>query len=388
MSTWPLRKLSAIADGITYGLTASAQSQAHGPQFLRITDIQDDKVSWADVPFCECTKREAAAFKLQAGDLVFARTGATTGKSFLIRSCPDEVVFASYLIRVRPGHDIDPLFLSHFFKSENYWSQVNQSARGAAQPGINATVLGTLRVPVPALDEQRRIAAILDQAEALRAKRRQALAKLDTLTQSLFRHFFDDPEVGNFPQQRLGDLLEFLTSGSRGWASHYADVGAKFLRIQNVRAGRLECAEMAYVEAPQTAEARRTKVVPGDVLLSITADLGRTAVVPAGIGEAYINQHLSILRSSRLNPEYLSSYLQSPGGRRQIMAKNREGVKAGLNFDDVRSVQIPIPLRPLQDAFSAAKASLEKQRLRLQVAGKALEALGDSLQHRAFRGEL
>ena len=103
----------------------------------------------------------------------------------------------------------------------------------------------------------------------------------------------------------LGSLLTFLTSGSRGWAGYYAESGVPFLRIQNVGRNRLMLDDLAFVRPPSTAEAARTSVQAGDVLLSITADLGRTAVVPQGLGKAYINQHLSILRTTGVDPGYL-----------------------------------------------------------------------------------
>lgn len=154
--------------------------------------------------------------------------------------------------------------------------------------------------------------------------------------------------MSNWPVVRLGDDLRFLTSGSRGWATYYRDDGAVFLRIQNVRNGRLVLDDIAFVQPPQTAEARRTRVMPGDVLLSITADLGRTAVIPDDIGDAYINQHLAILRPRRLDPRFLSAYLASPLGQTQIARLNRQGVKAGLNFEDIRSLTVPIPPLPEQ----------------------------------------
>ena len=92
-----------------------------------------------------------------------------------------------------------------------------------------------------------------------------------------------------WPLARLGTLLTFLTSGSRGWAAHYAAEGDLFLRIQNVGRNKLLLDDTAFVRAPDTAEARRTQVQAGDVLLSITADLGRTAVIPDDIGRAFIN---------------------------------------------------------------------------------------------------
>ena len=141
---------------------------------------------------CECDERETSAAQLRTGDIVFARTGATTGKSFLIRECPPNAVFASYLIRVRLGRQAEPRYVSHFFQTQDYWSQITKSARGVAQPGVNATTLKSLSVPLPALAEQRRIAEILDKAEALRTKRRAALAKIDILPQAIFLELFGD----------------------------------------------------------------------------------------------------------------------------------------------------------------------------------------------------
>src|SRR4029079_12064750 len=124
---------------------------------------------------------------------------------------------------------------------------------------------------------------------------------------------------------KLGDKLDFLTSGSRGWAAFYAEGGASFIRIQNVKSDELDLSDIAYVDAPNTAEAKRTRVQYGDVLLSITSDLGRTALVSSDIGEAYINQHLAILRTLQFEPRYLSAALASPAGQAAIHRKNREG---------------------------------------------------------------
>ena len=107
--------LGDLAELIDYGMTASAVESPVGPKFLRITNIQNNSVDWDSVPWCECDTKEAAKSKLTDGDIVFARTGATTGKSFLIDGCPDESVFASYLIRVRVNDRLSPRFLAHFF---------------------------------------------------------------------------------------------------------------------------------------------------------------------------------------------------------------------------------------------------------------------------------
>ena len=113
--SWPTVMLGEIAKSVDYGLTASATDRPVGPKFLRITDIQDDAVDWASVPYCVADSGQVSRNRLADGDIVFARTGATTGKSFLVRNPPNNAVFASYLIRVRASERLDSVFLSHFF---------------------------------------------------------------------------------------------------------------------------------------------------------------------------------------------------------------------------------------------------------------------------------
>ena len=261
---------------------------------------------------------------------------------------------------------------------------------GVAQPQITGQSLARFRIPLPPLAEQKRIAAILDAADALRAKRREALAQLDALLQSSFLTLFGDPVANpmGWPMVTVGSEVEFLTSGSRGWAQYYAEVGDVFIRIQNLRGGVLDLSDIAYVNAPESAEAKRTKVEPGDVLLSITADLGRTAVVPDGIGKAHINQHLAILRFRSMNPTFVSHQIASAGCQTQFVTLNRAAVKAGLNFNDVRSIRLTIPPLPLQQKFAAIVESIERQKTTQRAHLAELEALFAALQHRAFRGEL
>jgi len=293
---------------------------------------------------------------------------------------------------LRPHSDrLDGRYLVHFLRCDQV--RVNGERRmtgSAGQRRVPRQFLESLLIPLPPLPEQRRIAAILDKADALRAKRREALAELDQLTQSIFIEMFGNIQTihNNWPVKPLGEMLDFLTSGSRGWAQHYTDSGDLFLRIQNVRHDELDLSDVAYVSAPDSAEAKRTKVHEGDVLLSITADLGRSAVVPKDIGKAHINQHLSILRTKSLVPRYLSAFIASPAGQIEVMGRNKQGVKAGLNFDDIKSFRIPVPPRHLQRDFAMRVEKVGKQ---IRIHGHSvteLDSLFTSLQHRAFRGEL
>ena len=283
---------------------------------------------------------------------------------------------------------VSPDFLFWWLRSHQ--EEIQRKGRGATFKEVSKKIVEGLQLPLPPLAEQKRIAGILDAADALRAKRREALAQLDTLLQSTFLDMFGDPVTNpmGWDVVSVGDEIGFLTSGSRGWAKYYAEDGDTFIRIQNLKDGQLDLGDIAFVNAPESAEAKRTRVEPGDVLLSITADLGRTAVVPDGISKAHINQHLAILRFENLNPVFISYQLASQGGRAQFERLNREGVKAGLNFNDVKSIRLTNPPFNLQYRFAAIVKSIERQKTSQRAHLAELDTLFASLQSRAFQGEL
>lgn len=162
---WVTKTLGDVS-AINYGYTESATSEPVGPRFLRITDIQDDRVDWDSVPYCKMEAADMPKYRLASGDIVFARTGATTGKSFLVYD-PPEAVFASYLIRLRLSDKaLLPEFVSLFFQTAGYWRSIREGSSGSAQGGFNASKLAALKIPVPPLAEQRRIVGVLDEAFA------------------------------------------------------------------------------------------------------------------------------------------------------------------------------------------------------------------------------
>jgi len=159
---WIPLAVGDVVETIQYGHTASAKSSGDGPKFLRITDIQDGSVDWSQVPVCNIDKRNLEKYCLDRGDIVFARTGATTGKSYVIRDCPNSTVFASYLIRLRVCKGVEPRFLWYFFQTSDYWRQIETRSAGIAQPGVNATKLATLCLPIAPSPEQTRIVDAID----------------------------------------------------------------------------------------------------------------------------------------------------------------------------------------------------------------------------------
>jgi len=205
---WTYTSVREVSRTIQYGYTQSGTSEPIGPKFLRITDIQNGRVDWEKVPHCEISEGEKAKYALGGGDIVFARSGATTGKSYLIRECPPSV-FASYLIRVQPFPQVLPEYLYAFFQTATYWNQI--TTRGNAQPNANAQVLGSVVSPLaPVLEQEKIVASIADlfaQADAIEAEVDAARRRAEKLEQSILARAFRGELVSQDPNDKPAAIL-------------------------------------------------------------------------------------------------------------------------------------------------------------------------------------
>ena len=254
---------------------------------------------------------------------------------------------------------------------------VIERAQNLLRLAVHGHFGGLIHGLLTTLDEQRKIAAVLDKVSDLIAKRRQQLDMLDEMVKARFVEMFGDPKLNpnDYPVCPLSEYIDFLTSGSRGWAQYCTDNGTEwFVTIKNVKDCRISVNNMQSVNAPNNAEARRTKVQEGDLLISITADLGRTGVVTKEIAEhgAYINQHLTCIRLNQtmLHPLYVAHFMESPAGKEQFETKNQSSVKAGLNFDSINSLRIMVPPIDKQNLFAAFVAQVDKSKFSCRRAGK------------------
>ena len=154
---WCWVRVYDISYAIIYGVSESAKSEGKY-KLLRITDIQNNKVNWNTVPLTDYPEEKAASYTLRTGDILFARTGATVGKSYLVdNSVPENSIYASYLIRVQVSSIINSNYVKYFFESGFYWNQIADNSVGVGQPNVNGTSLGNLWLPIPPIQEQERI---------------------------------------------------------------------------------------------------------------------------------------------------------------------------------------------------------------------------------------
>ena len=268
--------------------------------------------------------------------------------------------------------------------------ELNTKGTGSTFKAINKKILAETDIPLPSLKRQEQIVKQLSCLDTLLSRKKQQLSKLDQLVKSRFIEMFGDPVKNpyHWTISRLEHSIKFITSGSRGWSQYFSNDGELFITIKNVKNSKIIFNEVQYIHPPKNAEAARTKVQEDDLLISITADLGRTGVVTKFIAEkgAYINQHLTCIRldKSKLLPIFVSYFLESPAGKKQFSQKNQTGVKAGLNFDAIKSLQIFIPPLSLQEQFASFVQQVDKIKSSVKQSLEKLETLKNSLMQEYF----
>ncbi len=168
--SWTWGRWGELSESIQYGYNAPAQENGR-ILMIRISDIQNNTIIWDKVPYCQIPENEINNYLIKKNDILFARTGGTVGKSYLVTDEPRSAIYAGYLIRTRYSSSLEPKFLKSFMESELYWSQLTNGTRGAAQPNCNGQTLSKMILPIPPLSEQqeivRRLDAIMDTVSSL-----------------------------------------------------------------------------------------------------------------------------------------------------------------------------------------------------------------------------
>ena len=160
--TWCWCRWGELSQSIQYGYNAPAKETGR-IKMVRISDIQDNKVLWDTVPFCDIDEESIETYLLKPNDILFARTGGTVGKSYLVKAVPEEAIYAGYLIRTRYSNSLSPEYLKFFMESELYWNQLRNGTIATAQPNCNGKTLANMFVPVPPLAEQKRIVEKIEE---------------------------------------------------------------------------------------------------------------------------------------------------------------------------------------------------------------------------------
>lgn len=387
MTAWPVRTIGDLCDLVAGGTPARTEPKHFGGgiPWVKIGDMLDGVVNSTEETISPAGLRESAAKVLPAGTTllsIFATIGRTAVLG--VDAATNQAIVG---LTPRRGSELDPAYLRRYLDSQV--PVMTGAARGVAQANLNASMVRGWPIPLPPLPEQRRIADILDKADALRAKRRAALALLDTLTQSIFLDMFGDPATNPkaWPTRQVEEVADVVTGNtpSRARPEYYGDE-LDWIKSDNI------LFEDYYV----TAASERLSAA--GVAVGRTAPAGSILVVciagsPASIGRAAMtnktvafNQQINALIPRAGNPHFLLGQLRA--NQRLVQSASTASMKGMVSKSKLAALRVIWPPVSEQDRFAKAIDRVRPLQERSQRSLAHLDALFASLQHRAFSGEL
>ncbi|UUT23673.1 restriction endonuclease subunit S [Pseudomonas sp. T8] len=307
------------------------------------------------------------------------RRQIASGEWIVFRS---ERVFPNYLRQVLVSDDFNAKFMN------------TVAGVGGSLLRARPAEVAKIKIPLPPLPEQRRIAAILDKADALRAKRREAIAKLDQLLQSVFLEMFGATLEATTSVAELAPSAGAIRTGPFGSQllhSEFVDHGIAVLGIDNAVSNTFAWAKPRFITEEKYSQLSRYRVNPGDVLITIMGTCGRCAVVPNDIPTAINTKHLCCISidRTRCEPEFLHSYfLLHPVARNYLESRAKGAIMAGLNMGIIKELPVALPLIEKQRHFVSIKKSLGRQLEQALTQENRFDELFAGLQQHAFAGTL
>ena len=355
--------------------------------WVKSGELRESVINETEEHVTEAALRETNVKLVPAGALLLAMYGATVGRLGILGV---EATTNQAVCHIVPDPKAAEVrFLFHALSNQ----VANLVARGVggAQPNISQGIIKDLKLALPPLAEQRRIAEVLDRAEALRAKRRAALAQLDSLTQSLFLDLFGDPMTNQkgWKTCLLEDIAKKITDGTHK-TPVYKDSGIEFLSAKDLKEGGIAWGTEKFISEEEHRElVRRCNPELGDILLAKSGSLGNVAIIDRS-HQFSLFESLCLIKHDRerIEGQFLTGLLRAPSMLAHLLGKNKGVAIKHLHLVDVRNLRIPLPPIPLQREFARRVTAVEALKTAQRASLAELDALFATLQHRAFRGEL
>lgn len=389
---WEMKRMPDVVKWGSGGTPKATEKQYYENgtiPWLIIGDLNDGIVTESESKITELGLANSSAKMIPAGTLLVAMYGSI-GKLGItgIECCTNQAIaYAKELYGVTTKY--------MYYYMAMMKSKLISMGKGGTQKNISQTVLNSLDVIVPPLPEQNRIVTKIEElfseldngVETLKKTKQQ----LAVYRQAVLKEAFENCKEFS----PIREVSTLVTSGSRGWAKYYSSHGAIFVRIGNLTRDSIDIdfSDIQYVDLPDKAEGLRSKLQPNDVLVSITADLGSIGLVPHNIGEAYINQHIAVVRfKNAAQGKFMAWYLRSDWGQKDLLKNKRGAGKLGLGLDDIRDSRVPM----VSDEEAAAVLDVIESRLSVcdsieeavDTALQQAEAMRQSILKKAFEGEL
>jgi type I restriction enzyme, S subunit len=393
VSVYPQITIDDFCETGSGGTPSRANKDYYGGNipWVKSGELREDVITDTEEKITERAIKESSAKIVPSGSILLAMYGATVGRmAFLgIDAATNQAV-----CNIRPDPKrAYPRYVFHCLQSKiNHFLS---RAAGGAQPNISQGIIKETKIPLPPLDDQRRIATILDKADTLRRKRKRTLELLDSLRQSVFLEMFGDP-VSNpkgWPSAKLGSIACKIGSGATptGGDAAYKSTGITLVRSMNVRDEGFLRKGLAFIDDAQAAKLSNVILEEGDVLLNITgASVARVCLCPADILPARVNQHVSIIRplEKSLN-HFIESALKMPAMKAKLLGAAESGAtRQAITKAQIEEIQLPLPPSDLVAKYKSAVEHYVKIQQGTRKFLQANNILCSSLQSRAFSGQL
>ena len=380
-----------IADCVGRCQTWNPNSSGAGSfDYIDLSSVDKGTKSIASTERYECSDAPSRARQLvETDDVLVATVRPNLNGVALVNGAHHGMTASTGYCVLRPDKDeLDSRFLFHWVKTDVFVRRMVDVATGANYPAVSDAKVKASKIPLPPLAEQKRIAGILDAADALRAKRREALAQLDTLIQSTFIDMFGDPVTNsNIPSAIMTELVtKFIDY--RGKSPAKSKGGVPLITAKIVKEKEVKEPNEFIPANSYDAWMRRGIPNPGDVVITTEAPMGEVALVPDY--KAAFAQRLLVLQpdETKVKSIYLMWALTMPFVIRQLRQRSTGSTVTGIRSREFKKVNLPIPSLNLQRRFAAIVESVEHQKVSQRAHLAELDNLFASLQSRAFRGDL
>lgn len=378
--------------GVTYSKADAVQASKPGfKPVLRANNITERGLTFDDLVYVPADRVSDRQFVRKNDVVIAASSGSIDVVGKAARATADfDGGFGAFCKVLRPNSKVDPGYFAHFFQTQDYRRRVSALAAGANINNLRNEHIDDLELLIPSPAQQRRIAAILDKADALRTKRREALALIDGLSASYF-----EVEFGSSARSEVeGCLAEVTSVVTKGTTPttlgfQFVDAGIPFLRVQNLNGSKVEL-EGALFISEQTHEAlERSRIRPADLLISIAGTIGRAAIVSENMPEMNCNQAVAIIRcEKKIEPIFLLHWLQSKDAQSQIRAGQVTGTISNISLGLLRGLKLRLPPIEKQRNFAVNVKKVDVIRQVYATALRQAEALFSALQQQAFSGTI
>ena len=379
----------------SYGIAASAvERKADLPTYLRITDIFDDgTLNLSELKSVDAPNSDK--YILKPNDIVFARTGGSTGRNYFYDGSDGVFVYAGFLIKFSIDPEkVNPKYVKYYCRSKQYNDWVHSFNTGSTRGNINAQTFGNMEIPLPERKQQDYLVSILEPIDEKIKNNKQVNDNLQRQLRTIFKaEFTDNPELENITQIPLSELCHVVTKGTTPTTlgKPFVESGINFIKAESILDDHsIDKSKFAFIDEETNALLKRSIIHAGDVVFTIAGTLGRFALIDENVLPANTNQAVAIIRADleKVLPEYIYTCFIGEWHTDYYAKRVQQAVQANLSLTTIKSLPIPLLDEAKMSEYLSLILPLIKAIKINEAQNEKLAALRDNLLPKLMSGEI